>query len=381
MSASNMPVKSVLCDLTYHFRYVISLCERCQFGVKTMTGRTLSKPKTKRRTASARTEVAALAQDSEGGLPANLKLVHLKMIVSLEDCLQISAAASVLNMSQPAASRMLAEMQSILGVPLFSRVARGVLLTPYGRAFARQARTLLLQLRQVTQEISDLRTGHGGTVSVGAVVAPAILLAVPAINKIRQSYPNMKVGVQVETSSVLARDLLASRHDFIIARIPDELDPRLFNTRQIGIEKACLIVRRGHPLTNCGPIRLPELSRYDWVFEPSGSIMRRAVERLFVSHNVPLPNCLFDTTSTLLSMIMVCRTDAIAPVGVEAAEFLVDQRGMGSDVEILPIETEITVGPFALIENAQRSLTPTAKLLYDLILAEAKRTPFLSHQF
>ena len=336
------------------------------------------RPKPNRDRAKTASPTAADKTWGDGGLPANLKLVHLKMMVALEDCLQISAAASVLYMSQPAASRMLADMQDILGVPLFIRVARGVSLTPYGRAFARQARTLLLQLRQVTQEIDDLKTGRGGSVSVGAVVAPAILLAVPAIDKLRKQYPNIKVGVQVETSSVLARELLASRHDFIVARIPDDLDPGFFKSRQIGSERACLIVRRGHPLSNRGVIKLIELSRFDWVFEPSGSIMRRAVERLFMAYNVALPNCLFDTTSTLLAMIMVCRTDAIAPVGIEAAQFLVDQRGMGSDVEILPIEAEIAVGPFAIIENAQRSLTPTAQLLCDLILAEAKHTPFLA---
>ena len=333
-----------------------------------------------KRVAAAPPEADAFLWAGDGGLSASLKLVHMKMMVALEDCLQISAAASVLGMSQPAASRMLAEMQDILAAPLFTRVARGVSLTPYGRAFARQARTVLLQLRQVTQEISDLKSGHGGSVSVGTVTAPAILLAIPAIDKIRQQFPNIKVSVQVETSPVLARDLLASRHDFIVARIPDDIDPRLFKSRQIGIERACLIVRRGHPLSNRGPIKLSELSRFDWVFQPSGSILRRAVERLFMAHDVPLPNCLFATTSTLLTTIMVCRTDAIAPVGSEVATFLVDQRGMESDVEILPIEAEIVVGPFDIIENAQRSLTPVARLLCDLMLAEARRTPFSLHQ-
>jgi hypothetical protein len=62
-------------------------------------------------------------------LRAGLKLNHLRMIVAIEDSGQISAAAETLNISQPAASRMLAEMESILKTPLYERVARGVVLT------------------------------------------------------------------------------------------------------------------------------------------------------------------------------------------------------------------------------------------------------------
>ena len=84
---------------------------------------------------------------------------------------------------------------------------------------------------------------------LGAVTAPAIELAVPAIRRIREGLSRgIEINMQVDTSNVLARELLASRHDFIIARIPDDLNPRLFESTVIGIEKACLIVRRGHPL-------------------------------------------------------------------------------------------------------------------------------------
>ena len=88
---------------------------------------------------------------------------------------------------------------------------------------------MLLEMREVDREISDLKAGKGGAVFLGAVTAPAIELAVPAIRRDPQSiYPRIEISMQVETSNVLARELLASRHDFIIARIPDDLNPRLF---------------------------------------------------------------------------------------------------------------------------------------------------------
>jgi DNA-binding transcriptional LysR family regulator len=100
-----------------------------------------------------------ISDDTEGLLRSSLKVSHMRMIVAIEDSGQISAAAHMLNITQPAASRMIAEMEDILGVPLCRRLPRGVELTPFGTALARRARTMLLELREVDREISDLRSG------------------------------------------------------------------------------------------------------------------------------------------------------------------------------------------------------------------------------
>ncbi len=312
------------------------------------------------------------AAESEGLLRGGLKLSHMRMIVALEDSGQISAAAHVLNVSQPAASRMIAEMEDILAVPLCVRLPRGVALTPYGATLARRARAMLLELREVDREIADLKSGKGGAVFLGAVTAPAIELAVPAIRRIRKLFPLIEISVQVETSGVLARELLASRHDFIIARIPDDLNPRLFEARVIGIEKACLIVRRGHPLADGRSVELERLTGYDWVFQPGGSLLRRSIETIFMSQNVPLPDRILNTSSLLLTLVMVAQSDAIAPVALDVAKFINGRDGLAGAIEILPTAFDIDVQPYSLIMARNRALSPAAKLLYDHILQEIR---------
>lgn len=310
--------------------------------------------------------------DTEGLLRSALKVSHMRMIVALEDTGQISAAAQMLNISQPGASRMIADMESILGVPLCRRLPRGVELTPFGAALARRGRTMLLELREVDREINDLKTGKGGVVFLGAVTAPAISLAVPAIKRIRRDYPRIEISMQVDTSGVLARELLASRHDFIIARIPDDLNPRLFDARVIGIEKACLIVRRGHPLADGRVVRPEELTDFDWVFQPGGSLLRRTIETTFISQNVPLPDRILNTTSLLLTMVMVSQTDAIAPVALDMAKFINADDGLAGAIEILPTAFDIDVQPYSIITARNRALSPAARFLYDHILEEIR---------
>ncbi|MGO7899439.1 LysR family transcriptional regulator [Rhizobium ruizarguesonis] len=309
----------------------------------------------------------------DGLLRAGLKLNHLRMIVAIEDSGQISAAAEVLNISQPAASRMLSEMESITKTSLYERVARGVVLTTFGAALARRARKILLELREASREIGELKSGKGGSVFIGAVTAPAMSLVVPAINKVRKAYPGIEINIQVETSNVLARELLAARHDFIIGRIPDDLNPRLFEVTEIGIERACLIVRSRHPLMKQKTSSLSDVRDYDWVFQPPGTLLRRTIEDVFLSRGVALPENIVNTSSLLLTCAIICETDAIAPVAVDVAQFLASQGSNASDVRMLPIDFDINVKPYSMITARERALPPSARLLYDIILEESRK--------
>ncbi|MFL5017181.1 MAG: LysR family transcriptional regulator [Rhizobium sp.] len=309
----------------------------------------------------------------DGLLRAGLKLNHLRMIVAIEDSGQISAAAEVLNISQPAASRMLSEMESITKTSLYERVARGVVLTTFGAALARRARKILLELREASREIGELKSGKGGSVFIGAVTAPAMSLVVPAINKVRKAYPGIEINIQVETSNVLARELLAARHDFIIGRIPDDLNPRLFEVTEIGIERACLIVRSRHPLMKQKTSSLSDVRDYDWVFQPPGTLLRRTIEDVFLSRGVALPENIVNTSSLLLTCAIICETDAIAPVAVDVAQFLASQGSNASDVRMLPIDFDINVKPYSMITARERALPPSARLLYDIILEESHK--------
>jgi DNA-binding transcriptional LysR family regulator len=306
----------------------------------------------------------------ENLLRSGLSLRHMRMIAALDDHGRVSAAAQVLNISQPAASRMIAEMEAILGVSLCERLPRGIIMTPYGKALARRARSVLLEMREVDREISELKAGKGGSVFLGAVTAPAIELAVPAIREIRKLYPRIEITTQVETSNVLARELLASRHDFIIARIPDDLNPRLFESRVIGIEKACLIVRRGHPLLRGAPVRLEETAGHDWVFQSGGSPLRQAMEANFMNRNIALPERVLNTSSLLLTLVMVAQSDAIAPVSIQVARFIQSPEGLMGAIEILPTEVDIEIRPYSLITVKNRALSPAARMLRDFILKE-----------
>lgn len=302
---------------------------------------------------------------------SGLKMSHLQLILAIEDHGQISAAADALSISQPAASRMLGEIEAILKAPLCARIARGVELTQYGRALARRARTIFLELRETAREITELRTGSGGSVSLGSVTGPALNLAVPAVRQVSTAYPGIEINIQIENSNVLVRELLSARHDFVIGRIPDDMDPRQFNLIEIGEEDVCLIVRDGHPLLDKGLVSSADLPGYDWVFQPQGTLLRRAVEDSFLSAGTPLPATIINTSSIILTVSIVRHTNAIAPVARDVANLIATNGGQAGEIRILPTNFNIKIRPYSLITARGRALPPSAKLLYDLILKQS----------
>ncbi|MGV3549941.1 LysR family transcriptional regulator [Rhizobium sp.] len=307
-------------------------------------------------------------------LKAGLKLSHLRLILAIADSGQVSAAAEALNMSQPAASRMLNEVEKLLKAPLCQRAARGVEMTHFGEAMAKRARTILLEIREASREITELKTGYGGSVNMGSVTGPAISLAVPAIHRVRGMYPAIQISCHVEASNVLARELLSARYDFVIGRLPDEFNPRDFEARPLGFETSCLIVRAGHPLFKLRSPGLEDLRLYEWVFQPQGALLRRSIERMFIDANVPLPENVVSTPSVLMTMAMVVNSDAIAPIAREVAEFIAGTAGRAGEIAVLETGLEFALEPYSLITARGRGLPPSARLLHDLILEENGRS-------
>jgi DNA-binding transcriptional LysR family regulator len=305
-----------------------------------------------------------IAVDDETG--SRIKLAHLRLVAALADTGMVSAAAKAVGMTQPAASRRIAELESLLDAPLCDRVSRGVRLTPLGHALARHARSVLLHLAQTEREFADLRAGRRGAVAIGAVTGPAVEIVAPAMARVRAAAPGVEVDIRIEASNALARELLASRLDFIVARVPDELDPQAFETVTIGVEEARVLVRRGHPLLGRGPATLADVSDYEWVMQPRGTPLRRSVDTLFQAANVAPPDRFLTTTSIFLTMMLVAGSDALAPLASVAARF-VGRDGAPGKLAILPTAFSIVVQPYSLIALRNRALSPAAQTVYDII--------------
>src|SRR5690606_17970836 len=152
---------------------------------------------------------------------ARLKTRHLALLLQLHDHGSVLRAAEAANMTQPAASKLLAEMEALLGVPLFARHARGVAPTAVGLAMVRRGRWALGEIERGGEEIAAVREGRLGKVAIGTVVNPGTALVPQAVAAMKRDYPGILVEVEMDYSRPLVARLLDGQLDIVIGRIMD----------------------------------------------------------------------------------------------------------------------------------------------------------------
>lgn len=289
-------------------------------------------------------------------LKVRLKFRHLQLFVALDECRNLHRAAERLGMSQPAASKLLGDLETLLGVSLFERHSRGVTPNWYGESLIRHARGMLTSLHQVSEEINALNEGNAGMASIGTVLAPAVTLLATAVERVHRDAPHLKVNIDVDVSRNLVPRLRDGEFDFAIARIPGDMPAGDFVFEEIGEEALCFVCRAGHPLSNSPAAPLEALQDYPWVLQPTGSLMRQRVEHLFLHYGLAPPQRIINTADIYMTLAMVGKSDAITVTSREVAELLCSP----SRFAILPSPETLSVQPFGLISLRERRMSPGA---------------------
>lgn len=299
-----------------------------------------------------------------------LKISHLRLITALADTGSIQAAADNLLISQPAASRQAAEIEKIIGREIHRRAGKGIELTEAGRALAYRARRALQEIDDAGREIQELGEGITGQVNLGAVTGPAIEHILPVLQTARKAMPGIKIAVEVATSDVLGNLLLDGRLDFMLARRPPDHQPSLFSERPITSEPLCLIVGKKHPLLQKTQATTVDLLNFDWVLPVEGTLLHRTLEDALRQRGLSLPDQIYHTSSFLLTMALVQKSNAIAPIADAVARvFAADS---GGPLRVLNSDLNVSVETFSMIKRADQMFTPAAQAIYDMTLQHLK---------
>ena len=122
-------------------------------------------------------------------LRSNLKFKHLQLLVAISERLHIGRVAEHLSLSQPAVSKTLAELESLIGAQLFERTPGGLIETPEGKVFVRYAREALAHVGRVGEDLEAAKLGHAGRIHVGSVTAASRLVPL-TIELLKQRSPH-----------------------------------------------------------------------------------------------------------------------------------------------------------------------------------------------
>jgi len=288
-----------------------------------------------------------------------LKTRQMALLMAIDETRNLHQAAQATHMSQPAASKMLKDMEELFGVALFERLPRGMRPTVYGETLVRHVRMALDNLAQGQSAMSALQAGLSGQVNLGVILTPSMTLVPQAIAATKAEAPHLSIGVEVATSDVLVEQLKRGRLDFLIARIPAQEEDLKLVYEDLSEETECAVVRVGHPMLQRTSLTLQDLGAGVWILSPRGSILRHQFDMLFRRHGLAAPGNVIETTAMSVIKALLQQTDFLHLMPVEVARYYV----ASGELAILPVELPCNMDSYGLIMRSDHVLSPGANLL------------------
>ncbi|QBK04870.1 LysR family transcriptional regulator [Hylemonella gracilis] len=294
---------------------------------------------------------------------ARLKTRQLLLLVALAEEGNIHRAAQVLSMTQPAASKLLKDLEDVLEVPLFERLPRGMRPTWYGETMIRHARMALASLNQAHDELGALKKGHFGQVGVGAITSPGLRVLPAAVALVKQEHPSLRVSLDIETSPVLLDRLEQGRLDILVGRLYAEHDKANLRYEPLTEELVSAVARPGHPLLGMSGLTLRDVVSAGWIVPPSGSVLRHRFDLMFQQEGLPPPLNIVETSSLLFITRMLQQSDMMAVLAVDVAHYYA-AHGLMS---VVPIDLPCHMDDFGIITRTDRLLSPAGKVMMKAI--------------
>jgi DNA-binding transcriptional LysR family regulator len=259
----------------------------------------------------------------------------LRVIAALADLKLVARVAEALNITQPAVSKKIAELEKIVGVPVVTRDRNRLYLTPIGSRLADHAKQALNQLDRASFDIEAMASGVSGSVSIGVVSSVAPTLLPGSIALFKRSTPQASVSVLEGHFVELFPQLETGTLDLLIARIwqPQELPG--IDQMPLFSEPVVVVAGRNHLLAQKKDPAWSEVTAFPWILPQANSVARRAVDALFASNGLTPPS----NTIASLSLALNLELLRVMPALGLMPQRLAQTQAARGEIVILPLDT------------------------------------------
>ena len=296
-----------------------------------------------------------------------LKLRDLDILATLIDAGSMGKAAARLNVSQPAVSKAIAELEAALGVRLVDRGRRGIVPTPYGLALKKRSVAIFNDLRQGVQDIEFLSDPTTGEIRIGSTDPLSVALLSPCIERLSRKHPRMSFHVVASDTAGLYREVIERNVELAICRmigpLPDDLAAEvLFH------DSLAVLTSARNPLTRRRKLTLADLVDEPWVQLPADSLFGGMVVEVFRAHGYEPPRPTVVTHSEYLKNDFLAKGRFLTLL----PGFMLKVPGWQPRLKALPIALPHTRKPIGLITLKGRMLTPLAQMFIENVRTVAK---------
>lgn len=193
-----------------------------------------------------------------------MEIRHLEYFMEVARYCSFTKAAQTLYISQPAISKAIKSIEDELGIVLFDRSGKRVVLTDAGKILNQQAQNIVKSFRSLSSEIDDLMNLEKGIIRIGLPPMIGANFFPKVIVQFHERYPNITIKLVELGAKKVETEVANGNLDMGVAVLP--IDEEIFHTFQIVKDSLRLIVHPTHPFAARETVALSELATEDFVY-------------------------------------------------------------------------------------------------------------------
>ncbi len=300
--------------------------------------------------------------EKNGLFSQRIRLRHLHTFVAVAQQGTLVRAAETLNLSQPALSKTLNELEQLTGTRLFERGRLGAQLTLVGEQFLTHAVKVLDALNSAGQALNRKEGLNNDIVRIGALPTAALGILPTVIGQFHKQQKDITLQVATMNNTMLLAGLKSGEIDIGIGRMSDPELMSGLHYELLFLESLKLVVRPGHPLLQ-ETVTLSRVMEWPVVVSPKGTVPRQNAEALLQSQGCKMPAGCIETLSASLSRQLTVDFDYVwfVPSGAVKDDL---RRGV---LTALPIATQGAGEPIGILTRVDATLTPGTQTLLSAI--------------
>ena len=275
-----------------------------------------------------------------------------------------SRAAKALEISQPAVSIQVQDLEKHLGVPLFHRRSKGLQLTEIGETvydYVHRIFSLSSELREAVQAIRGLKAGH---LTIGASTTPGEYILPVAMGRFRRRYPDIDVELRISNTRSIISQIHQRELDIGMIGSAQEGDDALATSTYV-MDEIVLVAALDHPLVTGNSVDLESVMDAGLVIREQGSATRQAAEECFFHMGVS-PKVVMELGSN-----QAVKLAAESGVGVG----VVSRFGIGAEVKagllkVIQAKNWECIRPLTLVYLKEKRLSPAQNAFLEILETE-----------
>jgi DNA-binding transcriptional LysR family regulator len=298
-----------------------------------------------------------------------IKLNDLNIFIAVVQAGSMNKAALTLNMTQPAVSRSIGELERTVGVRLLDRGPQGIEPTHYGRALLDGGAAMFDDLWQTLKRMEFLADPTVGEVRVGCSTFLATNFVPAVIDRLSQRYPRVVFHLVPATFATLHRELSERKVDLCVTRRLGPVADQHMRYEFLFDDTFFVAAGTQSPWVRRRKIELAELMNEPWVLPPQDSVLGSVAVKAFRESGLDYPQTTVVTNpiEVRISLMATGRYLSIFPTSIMRFSH------PRTELKALSVKQQFARAPVEIATLKNRALSPLVELFIDSARTVAKQ--------